>query len=425
MCKKPTVHEFEEKQHDLYVVLERNQKEDNEKQVCTEIVNENEKDVISPSQPKKARRSRSRKRNWTTTKRRRRQKSGICLVPSKRYVKSQVESEDLSKSDDRNENIEFYEQVENAEEKKENNNKQCTGEVTALDSSTNTTSSAPSRHENDTDFKITKTPETSSSCTTEESLPMIRRPKTRCQSLMEKKVADAEKEKKKENDESSLKNTPDLDGDGKSPKSNNDTGKTEISDAMNDESSKVDTQSEITDKSDRNEPSMQIDANTIDNSKSGKGTSGRNKGKGVTSKNRVDAYMKERKRNRQVEEKNEEAAGNKSEISDFTHRMQTRSQRQLPVVDVNKAKGDDTKSASEEEDEEEEDYFSCKICLQTFKNHTMFKEHKVSCTKIKQKHCCSKCGKSFSQPSLLTQHFDYRHTDKPKKFVRHAGNLLN
>ena len=178
ICKKPTVHKFEEKQHDLYVVMERNHKEDNEKEVCAEIVNENEKDVISPSQPKKARCSRSRKRNWTTTKRRRRQKSGSCPVPSKRYVKSQVESEDLSKSDDQKENVEFYEQVENAGEKKENNNKQSTGELTALDSSTNTTSSAPSHHENDTDFEITKTPETSSSCTTEESLPMIRRPKT-------------------------------------------------------------------------------------------------------------------------------------------------------------------------------------------------------------------------------------------------------
>ena len=99
MCKKPTVHEFEEKQHDLFVVLERNQKEDNEKEVCAEIVNENEKDVISPSQQKKARHSRSRKRNWTTTKRRR-QKSGSCPVPSKRYVKSHIESQDLSKSDD-------------------------------------------------------------------------------------------------------------------------------------------------------------------------------------------------------------------------------------------------------------------------------------------------------------------------------------
>ena len=394
-CKKLTVHEFEEKQHDLHVVLERNQKEDNEKEVCAEIVNENEKDVISPSQPKKARHSRSRKRNWTTTKRRRRQKSGSCPVPSKRYVKSQVESQDLSKSDDRKENVEFYEQLENAKEKKENKNQQCTGEVTALDSSTNTTSSAPSCHENDTDFKITKTPETSS-CTTEESLPMIRRLKTRYQSLMEQKVTDAEKEKKKENDESSLKNTPDSDRDGKSQKSNNDKEKTEISDAMNDLSSKVDTQSEITDKSDRNEPSMQIDANTIDISKSGKGTSGKNKGNDVTSKNKVDAYMKERKRKRQVEEKNEDASGNESEISDSTRRMQTRSQIQLPDVDKNEAKGDDTKSASEKEDEEEEDYFSCKICSQTFKNHTMLKKHKVLCTKIKKKHCFSKCGKSFS-----------------------------
>ena len=295
MCKKPTVHKFEEKQHDLYIVMERNQKEVNKKEVCAEIVNENENDVISPSQPKKARCSRSRKRNWTTTKRRRREKSGSCPVTSKRYVKSQVDSEDLSKSDDWKANVEFYEQVENAEEKKDNNNKQSTVELTALDSSTNTTPSAPSHHENDTNFKITKTPETSS-CTIEESLPTIRRPKTRLQFLMEKEKADAEKEKNKEHDESSLKNTPDLDRDGKIPKSNNDTEKTEISDAMNDKSSKVDTQSEITNKSDRNEPSTQMDANTIDNNKCGKGTSGINKGKGVSSKDRVDAYRKERKR---------------------------------------------------------------------------------------------------------------------------------
>ena len=43
--------------------MERNQKENNEKEVCAEIINENEKDVISPSQPKKARRSRSRKKS--------------------------------------------------------------------------------------------------------------------------------------------------------------------------------------------------------------------------------------------------------------------------------------------------------------------------------------------------------------------------
>ena len=68
--------------------------------------------------------------------------------------------------------------MENAEERKSNNNKQPTGELTALDSSTKTMSSAPSHHKNDTDFEITKTPDTSSSCKSEESLPTIRRLKT-------------------------------------------------------------------------------------------------------------------------------------------------------------------------------------------------------------------------------------------------------
>ena len=211
-------------------------------------------------------------------------------------------------------------------------------------------------------------------------------------------------------------------------KSDDNADKKEISDVMNDGSLKVDTQSEITDKSDRNDPSKEIVPNITDNRKSGKGTSGRNKGKGVNYKNRVDAYMKQRSINRQVQENNEEATGKKSEISDSNRHMQTRSQRQLHEADENEAKGNETKSASEKEDEEEENYFSCKIYSQTFKNHTMFKKHKVSCTKIKKKHCCSEYGKSFSQPSLLTQHFnfDYRHTDKPKSlFVLHVGNLLN
>ena len=60
-CKRPSVQEFEEKQHDLYVVMERDRKEKNDnnsrwkekdkKEVCGEIGNEDDKDVISPSQP--------------------------------------------------------------------------------------------------------------------------------------------------------------------------------------------------------------------------------------------------------------------------------------------------------------------------------------------------------------------------------------
>ena len=136
----------------------------------------------------------------------------------------------------------------------------------------------------------------------------------------------------------------------------------------------------------------------------------------ITSKNRVDAYMEQRSINRKVEDDNQNEVINKSKISEPNRCMQTRTQSQVESAD-NENKGDETKSASEKDDEEDEDYFSCKICLQSFKNHNMFKKHKVTCTEIKKKHACSKCGKSFSQPSLLTQHFDYRHIDKPKKFV--------
>ena len=103
-CKRPTVQKYEEKQHDLYVVMERDQielksnsKEKNDEEDSCQIQKEEEDDVILPSQSKKPRQSRSKKRNWTTTKRRRRQKSVSCPVPSKRYVKSKVESEDLRK----------------------------------------------------------------------------------------------------------------------------------------------------------------------------------------------------------------------------------------------------------------------------------------------------------------------------------------
>ena len=144
--------------------------------------------------------------------------------------------------------------------------------------------------------------------------------------------------------------------------------------------------------------------------------SGRSKVEKVNSKSRVDAYREQRSINREVENANANETINKSEISDSTRHMQTRSQSQLELAG-NETKGDEMKSASEKDDEEDKYYFSCKICSQTFKNHNMFKKHKVTCMKIKKKHACSKCGKSFSQPSLLTQHFDYRHTDKPKKFV--------
>ena len=174
--------------------------------------------------------------------------------------------------------------------------------------------------------------------------------------------------------------------------------------------------SEISDKCDTTEPDTENISNKTDDSKSRTGKNGRNKGKGFMSKNKVDAYMKQRGKKWQLDETNGDGSAEKSEISDSKQRMKTRSQKQLEHEE-NDGKGDETKSTNEKDDEEDDDYFSCKVCSQTFKNHTMFKKHKVSCMKIKKRHSCSKCGKSFSQPSLLTQHFDYRHTDKPKKFV--------
>ena len=107
----------------------------------------------------------------------------------------------------------------------------------------------------------------------------------------------------------------------------------------------------------------------------------------------------------------------KSEVSDQNRHILTRSQKAAK----DKAKelsNEDTKSASEiEEEKEAQDFFTCKVCQQTFSDHNIYKKHKISCTSIIKKHVCSKCGKSYSQKSLLTQHFDYRHTNKPKKFV--------
>ena len=137
---------------------------------------------------------------------------------------------------------------------------------------------------------------------------------------------------------------------------------------------------------------------------------------------RVDAYIEERKKRskestdvKQKDRKSKEASEKKSEIIEQPRRMHTRSQGNLTSSE-NIQSNDDTKSASEKDDEEEI-YFMCKVCQQCFTKHTEYKKHKVTCTTVSKKHTCSKCYKSFSQQSLLNQHFDYRHTDKPKRFV--------
>ena len=288
---------------------------------------------------------------------------------------------------------------------------------TEIESTPTTITTVSSQHENDTDFEVSKTAETSTSCSTEESLPTIRRPKTQYQFLMERRATEDKAVKNENEIENSEENTQQentqqedtLEGNDQSAE---DSRKSEISDEVKGGISNAGDQSEITEEG---RPTEDI-AEETEKKKSSKNKSGRSKVDEITLKSRADAYMEQRSINHKVEDDNQNESVNKSEISESNRRMQTRSQSQVELAG-NENIGDETKSVSEKDDEEDEDYFSCKICLQSFKNHNMFKKHKVTCTKIKKKHACSKCGKKFSQPSLLTQHFNYRHTDKPKKFV--------
>ena len=68
-------------------------------------------------------------------------------------------------------------------------------------------------------------------------------------------------------------------------------------------------------------------------------------------------------------------------------------------------------------DEETDDSFHCHICKKTFLNYNNFRAHKIKCWPTAKKHQCEKCGKGFDAKSIMQQHYDFRHTKKPKRFV--------
>ena len=68
-------------------------------------------------------------------------------------------------------------------------------------------------------------------------------------------------------------------------------------------------------------------------------------------------------------------------------------------------------------DKEVEDIFHCHICKKTFVNYNNFCAHRIKCWATGKKHQCPKCGKGFDARTLMQQHYDYRHTNKPKRFV--------
>ena len=174
-CRKKTVEQEEDRQADLYRLFLGYQKEleeggeDGNK--SSQIIDEEEPEV------KKTRRSRSKKRKWTTTKRRTRKSSDVSEPRSKVFIKTSVDGNDLSKSQDRMSSVEFYKDAEgtavSSDDKKLND----------MDTSTqnDSTITAESKHAPDTDFHITTSTELSSEISTEDPLPTIKPPTSRYQ----------------------------------------------------------------------------------------------------------------------------------------------------------------------------------------------------------------------------------------------------
>ena len=237
-CHKRTVEE-EDKQCSLYRLIETQEKEEQEEKKNAEdkkrsFENE-ESEIIQPTPIKRKRRSRSKKRNWMTSKKRSRKPSASEDVPSRVYVKRQVDPNDLDKSRDKSKNVEFYQEVLECHKK--------TGKGDQVNYSTE--QSPESNHAPDTDFRISSVGNTTTDSSIEKPLPFINRPKTRSQLQMEQKVAEEnkaalEKEKNQSVDVNSesqkkeaikiLNRQEEKHNDTTSKKSVDDTLKSEISD---------------------------------------------------------------------------------------------------------------------------------------------------------------------------------------------------
>ena len=117
-------------------------------------------------------------------------------------------------------------------------------------------STIQSHHEEDTDFEVSKTPESSTTSNTHDSLPTIRRPKTRYQALMERRAAESHKAKNEDNSDISVEKIQDEDSSEKNAKS------METSQKSEDESSK---NSEISDSNRRMQTRLQRQIERDDN----------------------------------------------------------------------------------------------------------------------------------------------------------------
>ena len=93
-----------------------------------------------------------------------------------------------------------------------------------------------------------------------------------------------------------------------------------------------------------------------------------------------------------------------------------RSNRKAVSTQDGQDNGNDTTN-DVQADEETDDTFHCHICKKTFINYNNFRAHKIKCWATAKKHQCEKCRKGFDAKSIMQQHYDYRHTKKPKRFV--------
>ena len=106
---------------------------------------------------------------------------------------------------------------------------------------------------------------------------------------------------------------------------------------------------------------------------------------------------------------------NQNELAVSKGRRSTRKRKQITSEggQGKRLEGDNEVSGEKEDD----DIFHCHICKKTFVNYNNFRTHKIKCWATGKKHQCPKCGKGFDARSLMQQHYDYHHTNKPKRFV--------
>ena len=96
-------------------------------------------------------------------------------------------------------------------------------------------------------------------------------------------------------------------------------------------------------------------------------------------------------------------------------KKRTRKRKGVSTQDGQNDKNETTNDV--QADEEIDDTFHCHICKKTFMNYNNFRAYKIKCWAMAKKHQCEKCGKGFDAKSIMQQHYDYRHTNKPKRFI--------